>query len=222
MTARLPERLLGRLADMPTSPEPSAPRTAAARGPPSLRLVIEVRNGPQSSVLRCACPDDRHPYLSWMMTSHLRPLRSCPMPAGQGWLRRPARHELASLGISPWLDKWEIRPGDSLVQKLFDEGVATADAVIVVVSQYSAGKRWVRAELDAAMVRKINEDTRLILRLDEPPCPPRLKCCSGTTLHAPKRIREAARLMADTIHGRDTRPAVAHRRRTPERRASPA
>ena len=36
----------------------------------------------------------------------------------------PLGRELASLGIRPWLDKWEIRPGDSLVSKLFDEGVA--------------------------------------------------------------------------------------------------
>jgi hypothetical protein len=72
----------------------------------------------------------------------------------------PLGRELASLGIRPWLDKWEIRPGDSLVTKLFDEGVAAVDAVIVVVSQYSAGKPWVRAELDAAMVRRITQNTR--------------------------------------------------------------
>ncbi len=52
----------------------------------------------------------------------------------------PLGRALASLGISPWLDKWEIRPGDSLVRKLFDEGVHAVDAVIVIVSQYSADK----------------------------------------------------------------------------------
>jgi hypothetical protein len=86
----------------------------------------------------------------------------------------PFGRELASLGVRPWLDKWEIRPGDSLVTKLFDEGVAAVDAVIV--SRHSAGKRWVRAELDAAMVRKITEDTRLIpIRLDEADIPAPLK-----------------------------------------------
>jgi hypothetical protein len=123
----------------------------------------------------------------------------------------PLGRELASLGISPWLDKWEIRPGDSLVQKLFDEGVATADAVIVVVSQYSAGKRWVRAELDAAMVRKINEDTRLIpVRLDGADMPAPLEMLVWhDAARTEDGIRGAARLIADTIHGRDTRPAVA-------------
>lgn len=123
----------------------------------------------------------------------------------------PLGRELAALGIGPWLDKWEIRPGDSLVMKLFDEGLATVDAVIVVVSQYSAGKPWVRAELDAAMVRRITENTRLIpVRLDgaEMPAPLQMLAWHGAD-RTEDGIRRAARLIADTIHGRDTRPAVA-------------
>ncbi len=123
----------------------------------------------------------------------------------------PLARELASLGISPWLDKWEIRPGDSLVTKLFDEGVATVDAVIVIVSQYSAGKPWVRAELDAATVRRITENTTLIpVRLDEADMPAPLRML---VWHDAERtedgIRRAARRIADTLHGHDPRPAVA-------------
>jgi hypothetical protein len=123
----------------------------------------------------------------------------------------PLGRELASLGIRPWLDKWEIRPGDSLVKKLFDEGVAAVDAVIVVVSQYSAGKPWVRAELDAAVVRRITENTRLIpIRLDgaDMPAPLQLLVWHDAA-RTEDGIRHAARLIADTLHGRDTRPAVA-------------
>jgi hypothetical protein len=123
----------------------------------------------------------------------------------------PLGHELAELGVKPWLDKWEIRPGDSLVQKLFDEGVAAADAVIVVVSQYSAGKPWVRAELDAARVRQITENTRLIpVRLDGADMPAPLKMLVWhDAIRTEDGIRQAARRIADTIHGRDPRPAVA-------------
>ena len=46
----------------------------------------------------------------------------------------PLARELAEMGVAPWLDIWEIRPGDSLVRKLFEEGLDTVDAVIVVVS----------------------------------------------------------------------------------------
>ena len=123
----------------------------------------------------------------------------------------PLGRELASLGIRPWLDKWEIRPGDSLVKKLFDEGVAAVDAVIVVVSQYSADKPWVRAELDAAVVRRITENTRLIpVRLDGADMPAPLQMLVWhDAARTEDGIRHAARLIADTLHGRDTRPAVA-------------
>ncbi len=123
----------------------------------------------------------------------------------------PLGRELASLGVRPWLDKWEIRPGDSLVAKLFDEGVATVDAVIVIVSRYSAGKPWVRAELDAAMVRRITENTTLIpIRLDGADMPAPLRML---VWHDAERtedgIRNAARRIADTLHGHDPRPTVA-------------
>jgi hypothetical protein len=123
----------------------------------------------------------------------------------------PFGRELASLGISPWLDKWEIRPGDSLIEKLFDEGVAVVDAVIVIVSRHSAGKRWVRAELDAAMVRKITEDTRLIpVRLDEADMPAPLKTLVWhNATRTDEGTRDAAQVIADTLHERDARPVVA-------------
>ena len=135
----------------------------------------------------------------------------------------PLGREMATLGVNPWLDKWEIRPGDSLVKKLFDEGVAAVDAVIVVVSRYSASKPWVRAELDAAVVRRITENTRLIpIRLDgaDMPAPLRTLAWHDAT-RAEEEIHETARIIADTLHGRDTRPALAPHRHTPARRASP-
>ena len=123
----------------------------------------------------------------------------------------PLGRELADMGIRPWLDKWEIRPGDSLVEKLFDEGVAAVDAVIVVVSQYSAGKPWVRAELDTAVVRRITEGTRLIpVRLDAADMPAPLRMLAWHDADRTEDgIQGAARLIADTIHGLDPRPAVA-------------
>jgi hypothetical protein len=40
-------------------------------------------------------------------------------------------------GVNAWLDVWEILPGDSLVDKIFNEGLKPADAVIVVLSNAS-------------------------------------------------------------------------------------
>lgn len=123
----------------------------------------------------------------------------------------PLARELAEMGVAPWLDIWEIKPGDSLVKKLFDEGLDTVAAVIVVVSASSAAKPWVREELDAAVVRHIISDMRLIaIRLDDAPMPSPIQhltwICAERT---PEGIRSAAEQITDTLYARDKRPAVA-------------
>jgi hypothetical protein len=123
----------------------------------------------------------------------------------------PLARELARAGVEPWLDKWEIRPGDSLVGKLFDEGLAAVDAVVVIVSAHSAGKRWVREELDAAVVSRINRATRLIpVRLDQAEMPAPLRHLVWIDSdRSPGAARAAADEIAATVYGRDLRPAVA-------------
>jgi hypothetical protein len=69
---------------------------------------------------------------------------------------------LRAKGIDAWLDKWEILPGDSLVDKIFEEGIKDAHAVIVVISSHSVNKPWVREELNAAVVKRINGLSKLI------------------------------------------------------------
>ena len=65
-------------------------------------------------------------------------------------------------GIDVWLDEWEILPGDSIVDKIFEEGINNAQAIIVVLSKYSIDKPWVKEELNAAMVKRINAGSKLI------------------------------------------------------------
>ncbi|MFA5018204.1 MAG: toll/interleukin-1 receptor domain-containing protein [Methylobacter sp.] len=65
-------------------------------------------------------------------------------------------------GIDAWLDKWEMLPGDSLVDKIFEEGIKEAKAVIIVLSKFSVDKPWVREELNAACVKRINNGSKLI------------------------------------------------------------
>jgi len=123
----------------------------------------------------------------------------------------PLARELAKMGVAPWLDIWEIRPGDSLVRKLFDEGLDTVDAVIVVVSASSAAKPWVREELDAAVVRRIDGSTQLIpIRLDHAPIPSPLQHLVWINAdQTPEGIRSAAEQLTDALYARDKRPAVA-------------
>jgi hypothetical protein len=70
--------------------------------------------------------------------------------------------QLRAKGIDVWLDRWEMLPGDKLIQKIFDEGLEKASAVIVVLSTHSVAKPWVREELDAAAIKRINSGSKLI------------------------------------------------------------
>ncbi len=70
--------------------------------------------------------------------------------------------KLRSKGIDAWLDRWEILPGDSLIDKIFEEGIGTAEAMIVVISKYSVNKRWVREELNAGTIKRIEGRFKLI------------------------------------------------------------
>jgi TIR domain len=84
---------------------------------------------------------------------------------------RPLAERLRHSGIDVWFDEWEMGPGDSLVQKI-DEGLTTCDVFLIVISAASVASKWVREELSTAVVRRIEEHTKLIaIRLDETPVP---------------------------------------------------
>jgi TIR domain len=79
-------------------------------------------------------------------------------------------------GVDVWLDKWEILPGDSLVDKLFEEGLKQASAVIIVISTHSVNKRWVKEELNAAIINRVTKQTKIIpVVLDECEVPEALR-----------------------------------------------
>ena len=70
--------------------------------------------------------------------------------------------KLREQGIDAWLDKWEMFPGDSLVDKIFEEGLKEAEAVIIVLSHNSVDKPWVREELNAGVMKRIGKGTKII------------------------------------------------------------
>jgi hypothetical protein len=74
----------------------------------------------------------------------------------------PFATALRAKGIDVWVDRWEMLPGDSLIQKIFEEGIKEASAVIVVLSAISVRKPWVREEIDTAAVNRINNGSKLI------------------------------------------------------------
>ncbi len=83
---------------------------------------------------------------------------------------------LRTIGVDAWLDQWEMLPGDSLVDKIFEEGIKNGDFFIVVLSANSVNKPWVREELNAAMVKRISKQVKIIpVVLDGVPVPECLK-----------------------------------------------
>src|SRR6266404_4398944 len=98
---------------------------------------------------------------------------------------------LREKGVDVWLDKWEIHPGDSLVGKIFDEGIAKADAITVVISKNSVDKAWVREELDASVVKRIEQKTRLIpIVLDDAQVPEPIKHLLWVKVNDPANFEE--------------------------------
>jgi hypothetical protein len=72
-------------------------------------------------------------------------------------------------GVDVWIDKWKIKLGDSITQRIH-EGIGSSDFLIVVLSRTSVKSKWVREELNAASIRNIEEDKHafiLPLRTEE-------------------------------------------------------
>jgi hypothetical protein len=84
---------------------------------------------------------------------------------------RPAAERLArslmDQGQAVWWDQWEIAAGDSLIRKIFAEGIAKAGAFVILLSPTSVASKWVQDELDSATVRRIEDLTRVIPALVE-------------------------------------------------------
>ena len=70
--------------------------------------------------------------------------------------------KLMESGIDVWWDKWEILIGDSLIQKIFMEGLSKADIFLIILSNASVNSNWVKQELDHAIIKKIEGVTRIL------------------------------------------------------------
>jgi len=117
--------------------------------------------------------------------------------------------KLREKGIDAWLDKWELLPGDSLVEKIFEEGIKNANAFIVILSSNSVNKPWVREELDAGMIKKIEKTCRLIpVVIDDCEIPTTLKHLLWVKVHNLVDYNNEILQIANTIFGIIDRPPL--------------
>lgn len=61
-----------------------------------------------------------------------------------------------------WIDRWELRVGDSLIQRI-QEAIQDADALIVLLSNASVSSEWCKKELSAGLVRELEERRVVVL-----------------------------------------------------------
>ena len=112
-------------------------------------------------------------------------------------------------GVDVWLDKWEILPGDSLVDKLFEEGLKGAVAVIVVISSSSANKPWVKEELNAAIVNRITKQTKIIpVVIDDCKVPEALSSTVWERIESLGEFTSSLQRIIMAIFGQREKPAL--------------
>lgn len=116
---------------------------------------------------------------------------------------------LREKGIDAWLDKWEMLPGDSLVDKIFEEGLKEADAVIIVLSSSSVEKPWVKEELNSSVVARIERGTRLIpVVIDDCCVPEALKTTLWESITDLANYDENFDRIVASIFGRTLKPEL--------------
>ncbi len=111
---------------------------------------------------------------------------------------------LQASGIETWWAEWCIGPGDSLRQKI-DEGIGGCTHFLVLLTPQSIDKPWVNQEMDAGLVRKLNDQCKFLpLRFDLPASrlPPLLSGMHSPTIQTDEDI---AQLVSD-IYGVSRKP----------------
>lgn len=84
--------------------------------------------------------------------------------------------DLTLRGIPVWYSEWEIKVGDSIVQKVA-AGIDSSASLIVVLSAASIASEWVTRELNAGFMLELERRDVFVLpiRLDDAPVPILLK-----------------------------------------------
>lgn len=118
-------------------------------------------------------------------------------------------HRLREKGVDAWLDKWEMLPGDSLIDRIFEEGIKDASAFLIVLSQTSVSKPWVREELNAALVRRITGKCRVIpVIIDDCEVPECLKSTLWERIHNTSHYESELSRIVNSIHGLSDKPEI--------------
>ena len=116
---------------------------------------------------------------------------------------------LRSQGIDAWVDIWEMSPGDSLVDKIFEEGIKNARAMIVVLSSFSVEKPWVREELNAGFLNRVSGRCKVIpVVIDDCDVPEALRSTVWQRITDLENYDAEFQRIVDAIYGRTQKPPL--------------
>lgn len=117
--------------------------------------------------------------------------------------------KLMNKGVDAWLDIWEIKPGDSIVNKIFEEGIKNCQAFIIILSKKSINSKWVRQELDVAIIKQIENQIKLIpVLIDDVEVPEALKAIAWVKIKDINKYDDSVKEIANSILGLSDKPEV--------------
>ena len=73
-------------------------------------------------------------------------------------------NDLRDRKVPVWFDKWELKVGDSLTQRI-EDGIAESSWLAVVLSKSSVQSKWVKKELAAAQAKELQKRSVFTLPL---------------------------------------------------------
>lgn len=76
-------------------------------------------------------------------------------------LARQIARAFHAAGIETFFDEWEIRAGESIRQRI-DNGLKECTHFVVLLTPQSIAKEWVKVEIDAGFIRKINGQSAFV------------------------------------------------------------
>jgi hypothetical protein len=172
--------------------------------PDSLKILIEGSEATLAIVRQTLSSDE----LSQMTLRPRRPPKAFLSYARENRaIAQRIAQSLQAKGIDTWWDEWEIPAGESLRQKI-DEGLGHCTHFIVLLTQESISKAWVNQEMDAALVRKLQDQCTFIpLRCGFPArdLPPLLSGMMSPEID--ETASDLSQLISD-IHGVSRKPPL--------------
>ncbi|MBV9788426.1 MAG: toll/interleukin-1 receptor domain-containing protein [Chloroflexi bacterium] len=71
-------------------------------------------------------------------------------------------NDLRSTGLPVWWDQWEIKVGDSIIQKVSD-GISDSAYLLAVLSPHSIRSQWVQREISSALMNQLSIEKNIVI-----------------------------------------------------------